>query len=59
MSNLEDVLNKVVWRKTYHRRESVGPSPSQWEIFSSFLVKKAILMSLDHISLVFSAIWKN
>ena len=36
----------------------LGRSPQPWAIFCNFLVKKAILTPLNHISKVFKAIWK-
>ena len=36
-----------------------GQSPQPLGNFCKFLEKKAILIPLDHISLVFTAIWKN
>ena len=33
--------------------------PRRWAIFVSFWKKKAILMSLDHISHEFTVIWKS
>ena len=57
MSNLGDVLSKLVY-STISPDGGLGAKPPQpaWAIFVSFLGKKAILIPLDHISHVFTAI---
>ena len=71
MSNLGDVLSMLVYSNVPQTgvcgrspQPPVamgvwGQSPQPLGDFCKFLKKKAILIPLDHISHVFTAIWKN
>ena len=56
MSNLGNVLSQPVLVK---RITDAGQSPQPPEVVGDFWKKRTILMSLDHISHLFKAIWKN
>ena len=58
MPNLGDVLSKLVY-SSVSQMEVWGLCPQPLGDFYKFLEKKAILIPLDHISHVFTAIWKN
>ena len=55
MSNLGDVLSKLVYSNV-SQTGVWGQSPQPLGDFCKFLEKKAILIPLDHISLLFTAI---
>ena len=56
--NLEDVLGKVVY-SNLPQTGVWGQSLQLLGDFCKFLETKAVLIPLDHISHVFTAIWKN
>ena len=64
MSNFGDVLSKLVYSNVSQTGVWVamgvwGRNPQPLGDFCKFLEKKAILIPLNHISHVFTAIWKN
>ena len=58
MSNLGDLMSELVYSNVSQTR-AWGQSPQPMAEFCTFLEKQAILIPLDHISHVFTAIWKN
>ena len=58
MPHLEDVLSNMMYSNV-SQAGVWGRSPQPQGEFYKFLEKNAILIPLDHISHVFTAIWKN